>query len=65
MMSMDENLEKLVTEIRTAVGGIAESTLEDKSDVSGAALERELSYLEDEGLIESRETDHVTYWEAT
>jgi DNA-binding IscR family transcriptional regulator len=62
---MDEGLEMLLTEIRTAVGGIAETTLEEKTDVSGVALDRELSYLESEGLIESREGDHVTYWEAT
>jgi len=64
-MYMDAGLERLLTEIRTAVAGIAETTLEEKTDVSGAALQRELSYLEAEGLIESREGDHVTYWEAS
>lgn len=61
---MDAGLERLLTEIRTAVGGIAEEELHERHDISREALLRQLRYLEEKDMIEKREEDLATYWEA-
>ncbi|MDY6770640.1 MAG: hypothetical protein SV186_01640 [Candidatus Nanohaloarchaea archaeon] len=59
---MDQDLEKLLTEIRTAIGGISEDELLQRSELNEAALKRQLHYLQDKGSIEKEETDLATYW---